>query len=132
MDRLTENEELTLAVVKRAQAGQHSKFDYIRNLNGLRGVARYFNGAARLKNGFKKVSQKVLSDYTKSISNKYTKVDPLITYNNLKVCEKFYEDEQSIAKEMIREYIAYLSSGHLIETLLGFDRPEDDLRDYRK
>ena len=47
-------------------------------------------------------------------------------------CGEFYKKEFDIAKEMLREYWAYLRAGHFIEqVLLRRTRVEKDMYDFR-
>lgn len=130
MRELNDQEKLTLAVIDRAKRNDHSKFEYIRSMAGLRAVSVYFNSVAKMKNGFIDISVDVMKRYCADLVKGSSDVKALITYNELKLCEAFYEEEQEIAREMIREYISYVSSGHMIEFMMGYERPEEELKDY--
>lgn len=119
-------------LIQRAKDGNHSSFEFIRSLD------EYF--AART---FRKASNKVFESFITTQSNLYKayvsqvkegidNLDVILTISELNSIIKFYEIEIEIVSDMIDEYKAYVHSGHIIDTLLGNYRKEEDLVDFRK
>jgi hypothetical protein len=50
-----------------------------------------------------------------------------IIIKQLKQCVDYYQKEAEIIQDMINEYDEYIFSGHIIDTLLGRPRSEEDL-----
>jgi hypothetical protein len=58
-------------------------------------------------------------------------VNMILAYCALLNVIRYYEEEAKIVTDMITEYKAYLSYGKLVYSFFGYQRPEEDLWDYR-
>ena len=129
-----EDNELQVAeqLIQRAKKGEHSEFEFIRS------IEEYF--AART---IKKTLRKVIKSFTTPRNNLYSayiesikagtnNLNVILAFSELEQVIKFYEDEIWIISDMIDEYRVYVHSGHIIDTIIGNYRKEEDLVDFRK
>ena len=80
--------------------------------------------AARL---FKKVYKAAYENYIQNVLLGIQMVNTIIIVKQLKQCVDYYQKEAEIVQDMIDEYDEYMLNGHIIDTLLGNYRPDEDL-----
>ena len=74
-----------------------------------------------------------MKTYAKDILTGEQKLEMLMSMKQFEICYEYYKKECKIAKDMLSEYRAYLSSGHIFDQLvLNNIRSEDDCVDYRE
>ena len=74
-----------------------------------------------------------MKTYAKDIMTDEQKLEMLMSMKQFEICYNYYKKECAIAKDMLSEYRAYLSSGHIFDQLvLNSARPDDECVDYRK
>ena len=130
---LTEDEKFFEAVVKKALSGKHSDFEFIRTYEACETARLYKTSVKRLSKVFKNLYKKSMKTYTKDILTDEQKLETLMSMKQFKICYNYFKKECEIAKDMLSEYRAYLSSGHIFDQLvLNGVRPDDDCVDYRK
>lgn len=120
------------ALLKRATAGEHSKFEYIRSLDELAATRKFKHAIKMLVKQFSNITEDLFKKYFKSIEEDNTSLQQLYAAKKTAKVVEFYKDEIAIADDMIDEYYAYLRSGHIIDSFLGIRRADQDLRDFRK
>ena len=76
---------------------------------------------------FKKMYKSAYETHVKNILLGIQTVETLIIVKQLKQCTEYYQKEAEIVRDMINEYNEYVLSGHIIDTLLGRPRSEEDL-----
>ena len=120
-------------LVKKALKGKQSDFEFIRTCEMCK-VARYYKvSVKRVSKTFKTLYKKLMKTYAKDILTGEQKLEMLMSMKQFEICYRYYEKECEIAKDMLDEYRAYLSSGHIFDQLvLNGVRPDDDCVDYRK
>lgn len=124
--------ELAEQLIKRAKEGDHSNFEFIRSLE------EYF-AAKTIKKALKKVVKSfdtpktnLYNAHIKSVKEGEDDLNVILAFSELVQVVKFYEDEIGIISDMIDEYVTYVHSGHILDTLIGNYRKEEDLVDFRK
>lgn len=120
-------------LVKKALEGKHSDFEFIRTYETCK-VARYYKiGVKRVYKTFKTLYKKLMKTYAKDIMADEQKLEMLMSMKQFEICYDYYKKEYELAKDMLSEYHAYLTSGHIFDQLvMSGVRSDDDCVDYRK
>ena len=120
-------------LVKKALKGKQSDFEFIRTYEMCK-VARYYKiSTKRVSKAFKALYKKLMKTYAKDILTGEQKLEMLMSMKQFEICYNYFKKECEIAKDMLSEYRAYLSSGHIFDQLvLNNVRPDDECVDYRK
>ena len=120
-------------LVKKALKGKQSDFEFIRTYEMCK-VARYYKiSVKRVYKTFKTLYKKLMKTYAKDILTGDQKLEMLMSMKQFEICYDYYKKEYELAKDMLSEYRAYLSSGHIFDQLvLNSVRSDDDCVDYRE
>ena len=120
-------------LVKKALKGKQSDVEFIRTYEMCK-VARYYKTSTkRVSKAFKILYKKLMKTYAKDILTGEQKLEMLMSMKQFEICYDYYKKEYELAKDMLSEYRAYLSSGHIFDQLvLNSVRPDDDCVDYRE
>ena len=120
-------------LVKKALKGKQSDFEFIRTYEMCK-VARYYKiSVKRVSKTFKTLYKKLMKTYAKDILTGEQKLEMLMSMKQFEICYDYYKKEYELAKDMLSEYRAYLTSGHIFDQLvLNNIRSEDDCVDYRE
>ena len=130
---LSEDEKFFEAVMKKALSGKHSDFEFIRTYEDCKTARLYKISVKRLSKVFKNLYKELMKTYAKDIMTDEQKLEMLMSMKQFEICYDYFEKEREIAKDMISEYHAYLTSGHIFDQLvMNSVRSEDDCVDYRK
>ena len=130
---LSEDEKFFEAVMKKALSGKHSDFEFIRTYEACETARLYKISVKRLSKVFKNLYKKLMKSYAKDIMTDEQKLEMLMSMKQFKICHDYFEKECEIAKDMLSEYHAYLTSGHIFDQLvMNGVRSDDDCVDYRK
>ena len=70
--------------------------------------------------------------YIKDIEEGINDLNVILAFSELEQVIKFYDDEIGIISDMVDEYVSYVHSGHILDTIIGNYRKEEDLVDFRK
>ena len=120
-------------LVKKALKGKQSDFEFIRTYEMCK-VARYYKiSVKRVYKTFKTLYKKLMKTYAKDILTGEQKLEMLMSMKQFEICYDYYKKEYELAKDMLSEYRAYLSSGHIFDQLvLNNIRSDDECVDYRE
>ena len=120
-------------LVKKALKGKQSDFEFIRTYEMCK-VTRYYKiSVKKVSKVFKTLYKKLMKTYAKDIMADEQKLEMLMSMKQFKICHDYFEKEREIAKDMLSEYHAYLTSGHIFDQLvMNGVRSDDDCVDYRK
>ena len=120
-------------LVKKALKGKQSDFEFIRTYEMCK-VARYYKiSVKRIYKTFKTLYKKLMKTYAKDILTDEQKLEMLMSMKQFEICYDYYKKEYELAKDMLSEYRAYLSSGHIFDQLvLNSVRSDDECVDYRE
>ena len=133
IELMEDQEKFFEAVVKKALSGQHSDFEFIRAYEDCKTARLYKISVKRLSKVFKNLYKELMKSCTKNIMADEQKLEMLMSMKQFKICHDYFEKECEIAKDMISEYHAYLTSGHIFDQLImNGVRSDDDCVDYRK
>jgi len=128
---LDEKDEFFQMLVKKALKGEHMEKEFICSLRGLSITRGYIKNCQTIINSFISVYNAMQLVYLEQIKLDKQDLDLVISMKQFERCFNFYKEERSIAEDMIKEYRAYVFSGHILDTLLGNPRKEEDLVDFR-
>lgn len=125
--------EIFSELVKKALKGKQSDFEFIRTYETCK-VARYYKiSVKKVSKVFKTLYKKLMKTYAKDIMTDEQKLEMLMSMKQFEICYRYYEKECEITKDMLDEYYAYLTSGHIFDQLvMNGVRSDDDCVDYRK
>ena len=133
IELMEDQEKFFEAVVKKALSGKHSDFEFIRTYEDCKTARLYKISVKRLSKVFKNLYKKLVKSYAKDIMTDEQKLEMLMSMKQFKICHDYFEKEREIAKDMLSEYRAYLTSGHIFDQLvMNGVRSDDDCVDYRK
>ena len=120
-------------LVKKALKGKQSDFEFIRTYEMCK-TARYYKiSVKKVSKVFKTIYKKLMKTYAKDILTGEQKLEMLMSMKQFEICYDYYKKEYELAKDMLSEYRAYLSSGHIFDQLVLNDiRSDDDCVDYRE
>lgn len=129
-DRQTEEKFFT-ELVERAIKGEHSEFEFIRSWQERTAVKTYLFGTSAVIRVFKNLCKATYKTYLSQIATRTQDIQTILALKQFKQCLAFYEREFEIARDMIKEYWEYIWNWHVIDTLVGNYRAEEDLWDHR-
>ena len=120
-------------LVKKALKGKQSDFEFIRTYEMCK-TARYYKiSVKKVSKVFKTIYKKLMKTYAKDILTGEQKLEMLMSMKQFEICYNYYKKEYELTKDMLSEYRAYLSSGHIFDQLVLNDiRSDDDCVDYRE
>lgn len=128
----TEAQQLLLEIIEYAQEAKPSEFHLIVNWEDY----KYYCGKARsyklLVKGLNKSANRLFKKYCKSVTVGISNFTTLLAYQRLIQTLEFYQKELATVQDMIDEYITYLFDGNLFWSFIGFQRPDKDMRDFRR
>lgn len=124
--------ELFNELVKKALEGKQSDFEFIRSYDMLQAARAYRAGTRKVAKIFNSLRKGLLKEYARAIITNEQKLDVVMTILQFEKCRDYYLAERDIAKDMISEYRTYVMSGHILNTILGGIRPDEECVDYRK
>ena len=128
-----EQEELFQALILHVQEGEPLKFEFIKNTAEWQIIQASRTGLVKVVKLFETVATSLHKAYCMQVKEGIGNFDMLCAYHRYLACKDFYLKELDTAKDMIKEYWAYLKSGHFIEQFfLAKQRSETDLYDFRK
>ena len=120
-------------LVKKALKGKQSDFEFIRTYEACKTARLYKISVKRVFKAFKTLYKKLMKTYAKDIMADEQKLEMLMSMKQFEICYDYYKKEYELAKDMLSEYRAYLTSGHIFDQLvLNSVRPDDECVDYRE
>ena len=120
-------------LVKKALRGKHSDFEFIRTYEMCKAARLDMTSIKTVYNTFKTLYKKLMKTYAEDIMADEQKLEMLMSMKQFEICYDYYKKEYELAKYMLDEYYAYLTSGHIFDQLImNGVRSDDDCVDYRK
>lgn len=128
----SEKEILFKTLVETALTKKQSKFELLRSLSECWVLLVAKQGLKKIVVLFEDLAYKVYEKYCVEVKRGTASFNTLYIATQYRYCGEFYKKEFDIAKEMLKEYWAYLKAGHFVEqVLLGRTRVETDMYDFR-
>ncbi len=125
--------EIVEALLNRVKENNHSSFSFIRSMQERAAAKEYYNASIKTAEHFNFLKQAILRGYCEDILENKTDIEALLAVRHLDEAVKFYYAEANIALDSLKEYRAYLFSGHLFDSfILNNYRSDEDCVDFRK
>ena len=124
-------EQFFTDLVERAVKGKQSDFEFIRSWQERTAVKMYQIGIAAVIRIFTNLYHSTYKTYVSQVTKGMQDLETLLALKQFKQCLVFYKREHEITREMIKEYWEYIWNWHIIDTLIGNYRSEEDLWDHR-
>ena len=118
-------------LVERAVKGKQSDFEFIRSLQERFAVKTYRFGVEAIIKIFTNLYDSTYKTYVSQIRSGTQDLQTLLALKQFKQCLVFYKQESKIARDMLKEHMEYIWNWHVIDTLIGNYRTEEDLWDHR-
>lgn len=118
-------------LVQRAVKGKQSDFEFIRSWQERNAAKTYQIGIAAVLKIFTELYQSTYKTYVSQVASGNQDLETLLALKQFKQCLVFYKEEYRIVRGMIKEYWEYIWNWHIIDTLIGNYRSEEDLWDHR-
>jgi hypothetical protein len=129
---MKEDKELLAEIIRRAEAGEHTKFEYIRSWKEYKQRKASCSALDMLIDGLAHSTKLLLKRYCRAVIKGQTDVTTLLVRNKLLTTKAFYERELSMIANMISEYEAYLWDNGFISQFLFYEiRPISECWDRR-
>lgn len=127
------DEQFFIGLCETALAGEHNKFEYIKNIKEFFIIRKAKSGLKKIVKVFDKVCNTAFKDYCKQVKSGTADFNLLYIYTQYRACKKFYEEELETLKDMTDEYWTYIDSGNFLNQFLFFKTREyHELYDFRK
>ena len=124
-------EQFFTDLVERAVKGKQSDFEFIRSWQERTAVKMYQIGIAAVIRIFTNLYHSTYKTYVSQVTKGMQDLETLLALKQFKQCLVFSKREHEITREMIKEYWEYIWNWHIIDTLIGNYRSEEDLWDHR-
>jgi hypothetical protein len=131
MNKIDEQQMLA-DIVRKAEAGEHTKFEYIRSWKEYK--QRKMNCAAldMLIDSLEHSTKVLLKRYCRAVERGQADITTLLVRNKLLSTKAFYERELNMVADTISEYEAFLCDGNLLSQFLFYEiRPISECWDRR-
>lgn len=122
----------TQQLIDKAIANKHYEFVFIKTYTEFIEARILYHALLKIYKGFKKIEKETYRDYLINLTKNIDQVNLLIAHHQLQACAKFYKEDALIIKDMIQEYLCYIHDNRLIKSFMGYERPEEDMTDWRK
>lgn len=127
-----DQQQMLADIVKKAEAGEHTKFEYIRSWKEYK--QRKMNSYAldMLIDSLEHSTKLLLKKYCRAVEKGQADVTTLLVRNTLFSTKAFYELELAAVIDMISEYEAYLWDNNFLNQFLFYEiRPISECWDRR-
>lgn len=130
---LTADQAFVKSLIEVALKNEHPPIELLKSTDEYYAAKALYKANIKISKAFKKETMRTYKEYCKELKETYTTTDTLIQYRTLLICADYYKQEADMIYDMIIEYLVYLARGHVMsDVVLGNQRKEEDLRDYRK
>lgn len=119
-------------LLNRAQAGKHTKFEYICTLREYKFRKIERRTIKFVIKNLNSNAKSLFKSHCKDIKQGTSDVTKLLLRNAILSAIEFYREEFLIFDDMIREYEAYLACDHFISSFVGEIRPISEKHDHRR
>ena len=127
----SQTDEMIQELLKRGLSGEPTPFELITNLYAKRLVKDFKKSVAKVVKMFENLRHQAILKYTLQIKEGTQDLSLLLAGIQFTKCIEFYTNELKTAKSMLQEYRVYIRSGHFLDAILGLQRKEYDMIDYR-
>jgi hypothetical protein len=127
-----EDKELFAEIIKRAESGEHTKFEYIKSWREYKTRILNYKATEMLIKGRERSTKSLLKRYCKAVGLGQGDITTLLVRKALLDTKRFYDKELTVIADMISEYDAYLLDGNFISQFFFYEtRPISECWDRR-
>lgn len=108
-----------------------TEFQFLRNIYQRNEVKRRYVQIKFCRKLLRNSAAKALKDYLSNLEKDNDQFESLVIYSDTNVIIEAFSREIGILLNILDEFYEYTLSGHIFSVLLGNDRAEEDLRDFR-
>lgn len=106
-------------------------FQFLRNIHQRNDVKRRYVQINFCRKLLKKSAAAALKEYLSGLEKDKDQFESLVIYSDTNLIIEALSREIGTLLSMLDEFYEYTLSGHIFDVLLGNDRAEEDLRDFR-
>lgn len=125
------NLQVAEQLIQRAKEGNHTTFEFLCSIEEYFAAREIRAGLRKVVESFTDSRDKLFKAYLRTVERDSGNLDVVLALAELKTVINYYEKELEITEDIIDEYRVYVHSGHIIDTLIGNYRREEDLYDHR-
>lgn len=127
-----EDKELLAEIIKRAESGEHTKFEYITSWQEYKTRILNYKATEMLTKGIERSIKSLLKRYCKAVELGQWDITTLLVRKALLDTKSFYDKELAMLADMISEYDAFLCDGNFISQFFFYEtRPISECWDRR-
>lgn len=108
-----------------------TEFQFLRNIYQRNEVKRRYVQIKFCRKLLKNSAEASLKDYLNNLEKDNDQFESLVVYSDTNVIIEAFSREIGTLLNMLDEFYEYTLSGHIFDILLGGDRADEDLRDFR-
>lgn len=139
MDNQNPNNEVTELIgdlltelINELVIGQNfTEFQFLRNIYQRNEVKRRYVQIKFCCKLLRNSAASALKDYLNSLGKDTDQFESLVIYSDTNIIIEAFSREIGTLLNMLDEFYEYTLSGHIFDVLLGGDRADEDLRDFR-
>lgn len=124
-------QNILLELAHYTEAGEHTKFQLLRNWQEYRFTCRAKMTLKILTKTLRATANKTFKGYCKAVAAGNADLNKLLAYKYTVKILNFYVKELEIITNMVYEYEAYLMEGHLLDSFFGEQRSIELMWDHR-
>ena len=124
-------QELFTELVNKALKGEHTKFNLLRCWSDRTQLKQYILGLKDVVKMFRNSVKKSAEVYVDQIAKDEQDLGLILALKQFTQCKDYYEQELFLAEDILKEYWYYIFGGHVLDTLIGSIRRDEDMVDYR-
>jgi hypothetical protein len=127
-----DQQQMLADIVKKAEAGEHTKFEYIRSWKEYKQRKMNIVALDMLIDSLEHSARSLLKRYCRAVKKGCADITTLLVREKLLTTKVFYESELAMIADMISEYEAYLWDNGFISQFLFYEiRPISECWDRR-
>jgi hypothetical protein len=127
-----DQQQMLADIVKRAEAGEHTKFEYIKSWKEYKQRKMSYSALSMLIASLEHSIRSLLKRYCKAVEEGRADVTTLLVREKLLTTKAFYERELAMVADMISEYEAFLWDSNFLSQFLFYEiRPISECWDRR-
>ena len=128
----SDNVKLLKELLVKVENKEHLKWEFIVSIFDWFDKLQLKKAIKHLLKGFNKAIRASVKAQCHNIKNSIPSFEITYTIKQFLDIVNFYEEELKILDDMFDEFRQYVLKGHILDTILGNIRQEEDLYDYRK
>ena len=127
-----DEQQMLADIIKKADAGEHTKFEYIRSWKEYKQCKMSCAALDMLIDSLDHSARSLLKRYCSAVEKGRADVTTLLVRERLLTTKAFYESELKMRADMLSEYDAFLYDGNFLSQFLFYEiRPISECWDRR-